>query len=120
VRGYRQELVPLIKKQLLQQLPQLQDMPPKLCTEDGLFWIKDNWWKPHCNVYLLDHRLVSARRRRVRIKPPTDKQSLLNFQGRRERLKDKSLLLMLSKELESHCQEVSKLNSHNRNKEKQK
>jgi Bifunctional DNA primase/polymerase, N-terminal len=120
VRGYRKELVPLIKKQLLQQLPQLQNMSPKLCAEDGLFWIKDNWWKPHCNVYLLDHHLVSARRRRGRIKPLIDKQSLLNFQGRREGLKDKSLLLMLSEELESHCQEVSKLNSPNRNKEKQK
>ena len=35
------------------------------------------WWKPHCNVYLLDHRLVSARRRRVRIQAAIDKRALL-------------------------------------------
>ena len=34
------------------------------------------WWKPHCNVYLLDHRLVSARRRRVRIQAAIDKRKL--------------------------------------------
>ena len=34
------------------------------------------WWKPHCNVYLLDHRLVSARRRRGRIQAEIDKRNL--------------------------------------------
>ena len=27
------------------------------------------WWKPHCNVYCLSHRLVSARRRRAALDP---------------------------------------------------
>jgi hypothetical protein len=26
-----------------------------------------DWWTPHCNVYLLNHRLVSARRRRAQL-----------------------------------------------------
>jgi hypothetical protein len=82
VRGYRQDATPIVKKQLLQQLPGLQNMPPKLCAKEGLFWIKDNWWKPHCNVYLLDHRLVSARRQRSRMKATTDKAYLLNFSRR--------------------------------------
>ncbi len=34
------------------------------------------WWEPHCNVYLLDHRLVSARRRRGRIQAAIDKRKL--------------------------------------------
>jgi phage head maturation protease len=34
------------------------------------------WWEPHCNVYLLDHRLVSARRRRGRIQAAIDKRGL--------------------------------------------
>ena len=34
------------------------------------------WWKPHCNVYLLEHRLVSARRRRAYIQSAIDKESL--------------------------------------------
>jgi len=34
------------------------------------------WWKPHCNVYLLDHRLVSARRRRGLIQAAIDKRDL--------------------------------------------
>ncbi len=36
------------------------------------------WWEPHCNVYLLDHRLVSARRRRGRIQAAIDKRKLLS------------------------------------------
>jgi len=36
------------------------------------------WWKPHCNVYLLDHRLASARRRRGRIQAAIDKRKLLS------------------------------------------
>ena len=34
------------------------------------------WWKPHCNVYVLNHRLVSARRRRSRIQTAIDKRAL--------------------------------------------
>ncbi|WP_445248879.1 bifunctional DNA primase/polymerase, partial [Microcoleus sp. OTE_8_concoct_300] len=65
VRGYRGKLPPIVKKQLVEKLPQLQKFSPKLCTEDGLFSMHGDWWKPHCNIYLLDHRLVSARRRRA-------------------------------------------------------
>ena len=100
VRGYRQELPPIVKKQLLQQLPQLQNMSPKLCSEDGLFWIKDNWWNPHCNVYLLDHRLVSARRRRTRMQGRIDKGDLLFFQGGQGDLEYKNSLLVSFKDLE--------------------
>ena len=28
-----------------------------------------DWWQPHCNVYCLSHRLVSARRRRAALSP---------------------------------------------------
>ncbi len=75
VRGYRGELPPIVKKQLVEKLPQLQKFSPKLCIEDGLFSMHGDWWKPHCNVYLLDHRLVSARRRRVQIQGQIDKVS---------------------------------------------
>ncbi|MEG3861043.1 bifunctional DNA primase/polymerase [Microcoleus sp. herbarium12] len=76
VRGYRGELPPIVKKQLVEKLPQLQKFLPKLCTEDGLFSMHGDWWKPHCNIYLLDHRLVSARRRRVQIQTKIDKVPL--------------------------------------------
>src|SRR4028119_688480 len=66
-RGFRQELPPIIKKQLVERLPHLQNMPPKICLEDGLFRMNGDWWTPHCNVYLLNHRLVSARRRRAQL-----------------------------------------------------
>ncbi len=72
VRGYRQELPPIVKKQLVEKLPLLKKMSPKLCMEDGLFSMHGDWWKPHCNVYLLDHRLVSARRRRAQIQGQID------------------------------------------------
>ncbi len=75
VRGYREELPPIVKKQLVEKLPLLKKMPSKLCIEDGLFSMHGDWWKPHCNVYLLDHRLVSARRRRARIRVAIDKVS---------------------------------------------
>lgn len=77
VRGYRQELPPIIKKQLVEKLPHLKGMPSGLCVEDGLFSMHGDWWRPHCNVYLLDHRLVSARRRRARIQGQIDKGDLL-------------------------------------------
>jgi len=44
-------------------------MPPKICLEEGLFLMGGEWWKPHCNVYCLSHRLVSARRRRAALSP---------------------------------------------------
>ncbi|MEG3879687.1 bifunctional DNA primase/polymerase [Microcoleus sp. herbarium7] len=76
IRGFRQELPPIVKKQLVERLPLLQNMPSELCVEDGLFLMRGEWWKPHCNVYLINHRLVSARRRRGRIQATIDKQAL--------------------------------------------
>jgi hypothetical protein len=76
VRGFRRDLPPIIKKQLVERLPHLKNMPPKICLEEGLFLMGGEWWKPHCNVYLLDPRLVSARRRRGRIQAAIDKRKL--------------------------------------------
>jgi hypothetical protein len=76
VRGFRRDLPPIIKKQLVEPVPHLKNMPPKICLEEGLFLMGGEWWKPHCNVYLLDHRLVSARRRRSRIQAAIDKRKL--------------------------------------------
>lgn len=78
VRGYREELPPIVKKQLVEKLPLLKKMPSGLCLEDGLISMHGDWWKPHCNIYLLDHRLASARRRRARIRVAIDKVSLSN------------------------------------------
>jgi hypothetical protein len=69
IRGFRQELPPIIKKQLVERHPNLKNMPPKICLEDGLFRMNGDWWEPHCNVYYLSHRLVSARRRRAALGP---------------------------------------------------
>ena len=77
VRGFRRDLPPIIKKQLVEHLPRLKNMPPKICLEEGLFLMGGEWWQPHCNVYLLDHRLISVRRRRGRIQAAIDKQALL-------------------------------------------
>ena len=68
IQQKRSGIPPIIKRQLLEQLPRLKGMPANLCTEDGLLFLHENWWKPHPNIYLLEHRLVSARRRRSRIK----------------------------------------------------
>jgi hypothetical protein len=76
VRGFLRDLPPIIKKQLVERLPHLKNMPPKICLEEGLFLMGGEWWEPHCNVYLLDHRLVSARRRRGRIQAAIDKRKL--------------------------------------------
>lgn len=76
VRGFREELPPIIKKQVMEKRPNLKNMPQKLCQEEGLVSMFGEWWEPHCNVYLLDHRLVSARRRRSRIQAAIDKQNL--------------------------------------------
>jgi hypothetical protein len=69
VRGFLRDLPPIIKKQLVERLPRLKNMPPKICLEEGLFLMGGEWWKPHCNVYCLSHRLVSARRRRAALAP---------------------------------------------------
>ncbi|WP_445244996.1 bifunctional DNA primase/polymerase [Microcoleus sp. OTE_8_concoct_300] len=94
VRGFRDDLPPVIKKQLVEKLPQLKQMPPKLCMEEGLFSMHGDWWKPHCNVYLLDHRLVSAKRRRARIQSQIDKGDLLVENSERGVLEDKFKLSM--------------------------
>src|SRR4028119_1508552 len=78
VRGFLRDLPLIIKKQLVERLPHIKNMPPKICLEEGLFLMGEEWWKPHCNVYLLDHRLVSARRRRGRIQAAIDKRKLLS------------------------------------------
>lgn len=65
VRKFRSELPPISKKQLLERLPLLQNMPANFCREDGLIFLNGDWYKPHPNIYLLNHRLVSARRRRL-------------------------------------------------------
>lgn len=76
VRGFRKELPPIVKTQVMEHLPLLKNMPAKLCQEDGLVSMFGEWWKPHCNVYAINHRLVSARRRRTRIQAKIDKQTL--------------------------------------------
>jgi hypothetical protein len=75
VRGFREELPPIIKKQVMEKRPNLKNMPQKLCQEEGLVSMFGEWWEPHCNVYLLDHRLVSARRRRSHIEAATEKRN---------------------------------------------
>lgn len=76
IRQKRSGIPPIIKKQLLEKLPQLKGVPANLCTEDGLLFLHENWWKPHPNIYLLEHRLVSCRRRRGQIQAKTDKGKL--------------------------------------------
>lgn len=92
VRGFRKELPPIVKKQLVEHLPHLKNMPPKLCVEEGLILMCGDWWKPHCNVYALNHRLVSGRRRRGRIQAVIDKGSLLSENSSPGVLEDKFLL----------------------------
>ena len=66
-RNYREDLVPVIKKQLLEALPLLHNLPSGICLDDGLINIGGDWFKPRCNIYGLNHRLVSARWRRFSI-----------------------------------------------------
>ena len=73
VRSFREDLPPVSKKQLLEHLPHLQKMPAKFCHEEGLILLGGDWYQPHTNIYLLNHRLISARRRRAVI----HKQNLL-------------------------------------------
>ncbi|MEP6519944.1 bifunctional DNA primase/polymerase [Microcoleus vaginatus] len=76
VRVFREELPPLVKKQVMERLPLPKNIPAKLCREEGLISMLGEWWKPHCNIYVLNHRLVSARRRRSRIQTAIDKRAL--------------------------------------------
>jgi hypothetical protein len=92
VRGFRRDLPPIIKKQLVERLPRLKNMPPKICLEEGLFLMGGEWWKPHCNVYLINHRLVSARRRRGRIQAAIDKRTLCSEKNLQGGLDNKFLL----------------------------
>ncbi|CAA9320295.1 hypothetical protein AVDCRST_MAG84-1308 [uncultured Microcoleus sp.] len=120
VRGFREDLPPVIKKQLVEKLPQLKQMPPKLCVEEGLFFMHGNWWKPHCNVYLLDHRLVSAKRRRARIQGQIDKGDLLIKNSERKVLGDKFNLSILLEAEEEARQKKPKVGSLNGEMENQK
>jgi hypothetical protein len=109
---FREDLPPISKKQLLKRLPHLQNMPAKLCHEEGLILLSGDWYKPHTNIYLLNHRLVSARRRRASI----HNQNLWFSKKLRGDLENKSCL---SEVLREHSTE--KENSpKNQDKEKQK
>ena len=120
VRGFRKDLPPVIKKQLVEKLPQLKQMPPKLCMEEGLFSMHGDWWKPHCNVYLLDHRLVSAKRRRARIQGQIDKGDLLVKNSERGVLEDKFKLSMPPETEEKQRPTNQKVGLKNGEREKQK
>jgi hypothetical protein len=120
VRGFREDLPPVIKKQLVEKLPQLKQMPPKLCVEEGLFFMHGNWWKPHCNVYLLDHRLVSAKRRRAQIQGQIDKGDLLVKNSERGVLEHKFNLSMPLEVQKEQRQTNQKVGSKNGDKENQK
>ena len=67
VRKMRSGVPPILKKQLLEKLPSLKEMPAHLCSQAGLLFLHEDWWELHPSVYLLEHRLISARRRRSRI-----------------------------------------------------
>jgi len=120
VRGFREDLPPVIKKQLVEKLPQLKQMPPKLCLEEGLFSMHGDWWKPHCNVYLLDHRLVSAKRRRARIQGQIDKGNLLVENSEPGVLEDKFKLSMALEAKEKRRATKEKVGRSNGEREKQK
>jgi hypothetical protein len=120
VRGFRDDLPPVIKKQLVEKLPQLKQMPPKLCLEEGLFSMHGDWWKPHCNVYLLDHRLVSAKRRRARIQGQIDKGDLLVKNSEPGVLEDKFNLSMPLEAKEKQRPTNQKVGLSNGEREKQK
>ena len=69
------------------------------------------WWKPHCNVYLLDHRLVSARRRRVRIQAAIDKRNLCSKKIKAAVEKEKDNKFSLSNPRVSEVEEKQKCSS---------
>src|SRR4028119_2032026 len=125
IRGFRQELPPIIKKQLVERHPNLKNMPPKICLEDGLFRMNGDWWEPHCNVYYLSHRLVSARRRRAAFNPQLISGS---YESKKagvalNKKKDNKISLSNAKILESGSQESKHFKSFRNEKkteEKQK
>ena len=120
MRGFRKELPPLVKTQVMEHLPLLKNMPAKLCQEDGLVSMFGEWWKPHCNVYAINYRLVSARRRRSRIKAAIDKQALCVKNSLPGDLDNKFLLsnsFFPEKEVDP---DLKFLGRKNRDKEKQK
>lgn len=120
VRGFREELPPIVKTQVMEHLPLLKNMPAKLCQEDGLVSMFGEWWKPHCNVYAINHRLVSARRRRSRIQSTIDKQALCVKNDLPGNL-DNKFLLSDSSFLEKEVDRDLKISGQkNRDKEKQK
>jgi hypothetical protein len=101
VRSFREDLPPVSKKQLLEHLPHLQKMPAKFCHEEGLILLGGDWYQPHTNIYLLNHRLISARRRRAVI----HKQNLLVSKSSPGDLENK---FCLSKELDINPEENNK------------
>src|SRR4028119_2018151 len=125
IRGFRQELLPIIKKQLVERHPNLKNMPPKICLEDGLFRMNGDWWTPHCNVYLLNHRLVSARRRRAAFNPQSISGSYESKKAGAalKKKKDNKISLSNAKILESGSQDSKHFESFKKEKkteEKQK
>jgi len=102
---YRADLSPVIKKQLVEHIPLCRNLPPNICQDDGLINIGGDWFKPHCNIYGLNHRLVSARWRRFSIsqnctnEAVCDKFGLLVQSERRGDLENKAFLYNLEKEL---------------------
>jgi len=111
VHGYREGAMPIVKTQLAERLPLLRGMPAKLCREDGLFFAHSDWFKPHCNVYLLNHRLISCRRRRAQISGLIDNESLLFEAGSPRFLEDKNILYALpSEELKENLELILKRN----------
>uniref|UniRef100_UPI003593B579 hypothetical protein n=1 Tax=Microcoleus sp. TaxID=44472 RepID=UPI003593B579 len=98
VRNHRAGMTPIIKKQLAERLPLLKGMPAKLCREDGLFFAHSDWFKPHCNVYSLNHRLIACKRRRAKISGEIDNESLLFDAGSPEFLDNNDCLYVLPSE----------------------
>src|SRR4028118_586116 len=107
VRGFLRDLPPIIKKQLVERLPHLKNMPPKICLEESLFLMDGDWWKPHCNVYYLSHRLVSARRRRAAFNPQSINGSYESKKigGALNKEKDNKISLSNAQILESGSQD---------------
>lgn len=126
VRKFREDLPPISKKQLLEHLPQLQNMPANFCREDGLIFLKGDWYKPHPNIYLLNHRLVSVRRRRLAISKSCTrgagihKEKLLISKISPGDLENKAFLYELEKEIVSKVELASKGILKNQDKENQK
>ncbi|MEG4287024.1 bifunctional DNA primase/polymerase [Microcoleus sp. A006_D1] len=113
VRGYRAGVSPIVKKQLAERLPLLKGMPAKLCREDGLFFAHSDWFRPHCNVYLLNHRLISCKRRRIQISGKIDNESLLFDAGSPKILDNNNFLYVLPSEELEECLGIGQLLDRN-------